>query len=123
MNEELTAKEVMEIVEEIHNEHSYCVNCPFEEEFGDRFSKVIEICKKWKANHAEIKSEWVHVCRIIEDTGNIKRCVYEQDIEEDEILPFDTYDKIAEDILKEYCKNHEGNFFATVERICRKVVR
>lgn len=132
MSEELTAKEALQITAEICKENA-CNTCPFtflkgsgnscRSGIAENADKTIEICKEWKVNHAEIETEWVHVCRVIEDTGNSKRCVYEKDIDEDEILPFDTYDKIAEDILKEYIRNHEGNFFAVVERICRKAVR
>lgn len=131
MNEELTAKEVLQITWEICAS-SNCKECPFDAimekselcRYGiaKHADEVVEICKKWKSDHTEIKTEWVHVCRIIEDKGYSKRCVYEEEIDEYEILPFDTYDKIAEDTLKEYMKNHEGNFFVTVERLCRRVV-
>lgn len=132
MNEELTAKEVLQITAEICKENS-CITCPFASLKGsdgtcrngiaEHTDEVIEMCKKWKANHAETKTEWVHVCRIIEDKGCSKRCVYEEEIDEDEILPFGAYDAIAERTLKEYMKKHEGNFFAVVERLCRRVVR
>lgn len=69
------------------------------------------------------QSEEENLCRIVEDKGCSKRCVYEQEFDEDEALPFDTYDAVAEKILKEYMEKHEGNFFAVVERLCRKVVR
>lgn len=132
MNEELTAKEILQILGEICDEHKCYKNCPFAEEFGDycdhktfgeNFEKVIEICKEWKANHSGFETEWAHVCKIIKDAGHKKECVYEKEIDEDEILPFSTYDGIAEKILKKYCANHNGNFFATVERICRRVVK
>lgn len=125
MNEELTAKEALQIMAEICEESS-CNTCPLNfghntcrDGIAKHTDKTIEICKKWKVNHAEIETEWVHACRIIEDLGDSKRCVYEQDIEEDDVLPFSLYDEIAEKILKKYCKNHEGNFFATVEWLCR----
>lgn len=128
MNEELTAKEVLQIIREIC-ESSNCKECPFDAimerselcRYGiaKHADEVIEICKKWKSDHTEFKTEWVHVCRIIEDTGNSKRCVYEQEIGEDEILPFGAYDAIVERTLKEYIKKHEGNFFAVVDRLCR----
>lgn len=129
MNESLTAKEVLQITDDICKEN-LCNTCPLDFShptcrggIAKRADEAVEICKKWKANHAEVETEWVHVCRIIKDTGHKKECVYEEDIDEDEILPFGLYDSIAEKILKEYCKKHEGNFFVTVERICRKAVR
>lgn len=126
MSEELTAKEVLQIVAEIcKNSHCKICKLNFHEEVLCRFEiaehadEVVEICKKWKADHAPIETEWVHVCRIIEDTGNSKRCVYEEEIDEDEILPFGNCELNAERILKEYFKKHKGRFFATIERICR----
>ena len=131
MSEELTAKEVLQITEEICKENT-CNTCPFallkwsgnscRSGIAENADKTIEICKEWKANHTPIEVEWVHVCRIIEDKGCSKRCVYEQEIDEDEILPFGAYDAIAERTLKEYMEKHEGEFFAVIERLCRKVV-
>lgn len=132
MSEELTAKEALQITAEICKENA-CNTCPFtflkgegntcRNGIAEHADEAIEICKKWKADHTPIEVEWVHVCRVIEDTGNSKRCVYEQEIDEDEILPFGAYDAIAERTLKEYMKKHEGEFFAVVERLCRRVVR
>lgn len=131
MSEELTTKEALQITAEICKENA-CNTCPFtflngkgntcRNGIAEHADEVIEICKKWKANHTPIEVEWAHVCRIIEDKGCSKRCVYEQEIDEDEILPFGAYDAIAERTLKEYMKKHKGNFFAVIERLCRKVV-
>lgn len=135
MNGELTVKEMLKIMGDICNANpgiTRCQSCPFKkrEKYLCHFEsmrlntdEVIKICKKWKSEHEQIEVEWVHVYKIIEDTGNSKRCVYEKEIDKDEIFPFALCDSAAEEILKEYCKNHEGNFFATVERICRKAVR
>lgn len=130
MSEELTAKEVLQIVAEICK-NSHCKICKLNFhgealcrfEIAEHADEVVEICKKWKSEHPPIETEWVHVCRIIEDTGSSKRFVYEEEIEEDDILPFETYDKMAEEVLKKYIKSHEGDFFVVVERLCRKVVR
>lgn len=127
MNEELTAKEVFEIIQGMCEERSGV--CDFglfkakpnvHTDGRTSAEEALEICKKWKAGHTPLEVEWVYICRIIEDTGNEKRCVYEKDIDKGEILPFGLYGSIAEEILKEYCKSREGYFFATVERICRK---
>lgn len=135
MSEELTAKEVLQITGQICKE-SKCHKCPLEKftknentcriSIAEHADEVIEICKQWKKNHTQFEVEWVHICRIIEGEGNEKRCVYEKEIGEDDILPFDSYDGAAEKILKEYYAepgNHALNLYAIVERICRKVVR
>lgn len=132
MSEELTAKEALETIQNICTSAKSCDTCELGRSdfcyrdtgtIGVHADEIIEICKQRKINHANIETEWIHVCRIIEDKGNSKHCVYEEEIDEYEILPFDTYDKIAEEVLEEYAKNHEGNFFATVERLCRRVVK
>lgn len=128
MSEELTAKEALQITAEICKENA-CNTCSFDflkgsdgtcrNGMAEHADEVVEICKKRKANHASVEIEWAHVCRIIDGTGSFNRCVYKKEIEDDDVLPFDTRDSVAERILKEYCKNHKGIFFALVERICR----
>ena len=46
--------------------------------------KVVEILKQWKKDHEkkEIEVELAYVVRVIEDTGKVKRCVYEEDVTE-----------------------------------------
>lgn len=129
MGEELTAKEALEIIGEICGCHDTCAECPFGKFMHKRgrchFSicknvqESIKICKQWKAEHAPIETEWRYICRIIKDTGSRKECVYEEDITESENrLPFGNWDCAAENVLKEYCKNHKGRFFATIEHVC-----
>lgn len=61
----------------------------------------------------------VDICRIIEVQDNGKKvCVHEEDIMDSE-LPFGYEDCAAELILKKYMKSHDGNYFATVEHVCR----
>lgn len=131
MNEELTAKEVLEIIQRMCEERSaVCDFGLFKAKINAHTNgrtsaeEALEICKEWKADHMPIETEWVYICRIIEDFDNKKQCVHEAQIEAD--MPFadyDQYERGAEEILKQYCRNHEGNFFAVVERLCRKAVR
>ena len=64
----------------------------------------------------ELETEWVYVVRIIKvyDNGK-KECVHEVVCN----IEFSDMDKVAEAELKHYCSEHEGNFFATLEHICR----
>lgn len=78
--------------------------------------KVLEIIKQWKKDHEkkEVEVEFVDVIRIIEDTGDIKRCVHEERIDVEFV-------KISADIkrvLKDWCKDHDGEFFAVMESRC-----
>ena len=49
---------------------------------------------------------------MIEDTGKVKRCVYEEDVTE-------VKEEAMKRVLEEYCKEHEGKFFTVYEEICR----
>lgn len=122
---ELSAKEVLETLSEICDIHN-CTGCSLKNccptsSKGANYSDAIEICTKWREEHPkeenkELETEWVYVVRIIKvhDNGK-KECVME--IEEGESRD-GIEDKIEHD-LKLYIKNHKGNFFATLEHICR----
>lgn len=76
--------------------------------------KVVEVLKRWKADHEKkpIETEFACVVRVIEDTGKVKRCVYEEDVTE-------VKEEAMKRVLEEYCKEHEGKFFTVYEEICR----
>lgn len=130
MGEELTAREVLGIIGEICKIHPYCNECPFLEirrwngnchqALAANVDEVVKICRKWKIEHTTIEIEWAYICRIIQEENGIKKCVYEEDVtEREDELPFEGKESAAESLLKKYCKNHKGKFFATVEHICR----
>lgn len=127
-SKELGAEEVLGIIGEMC-ECGKCCDCPLEkirepfknchQSIARNPKKVIKICKQWKADHAPIETEWAYICRIIEDKGDSKKCVYEEDITVKGTNPFDSNQKTADDVLKEYCKTYKGKFFAVVEHVCR----
>ena len=50
---------------------------------------------------------------MIEDTDDVKRCVYEESI------PYgEDWEDAQVRVLKEYCKKHDGEFFAVLESRC-----
>ena len=53
---------------------------------------------------------------MIEDLGDSKRCVYEEDVTG---VKDETFKMTMKRILEEYCKEHEGKFFTVHEEICR----
>lgn len=73
--------------------------------------KVVEVLKHWKADHEKkpIETEFIYIVRIIED----KQCVHEEEI------VGESEDEAQERVLKKYCEDHEGKFYAVAERICR----
>lgn len=78
--------------------------------------RVVEILKQYKKNHEKkpIEMESVGIVRVIECTGDIKKCVYEEELTERE-NPLDAKERV----LKEYCQKHAGKFFTVFESICR----
>lgn len=78
--------------------------------------RYIEVLKQYKKDHEEkpIETESVGIVRVIEGAGNIKKCVYEEELTERE-NPMDAKERV----LKEYCQKHDGKFFTVFESICR----
>lgn len=121
--DELTAEEATKILGEICCGNELCGGCPIQKAKGkmscqnfrrDKPEEVLEILKQWKKEHEkkEIEVELAYVVRVIEDTGKVKRCVYEEDVTE-------VKEEAMKRVLKEYCKEHEGKFFTVYEEICR----
>lgn len=126
LDEELTAEEAIKIQAEMCKS-IMCKDCAIDKlrydshcecaEFRSKNpDKVLEIIKQWKKDHEkkEVEVEFVDVIRIIEDTGDIKRCVHEERIDVEFV-------KISADIkrvLKDWCKDHDGEFFAVMESRC-----
>ena len=75
----------------------------------------MEVIKQWKVDHEKkpIETEFVYIVRVIEDIGDKKRCVHEEEIDGE------FTSDACERVLKECYKNHDGTFFTVVEKICR----
>lgn len=124
VEEELTAEEAIKIQAEMCRS-VMCKDCTINKFWYDtRYGcceyrsknpdKVLKILKQWKKDHEkkEIEVELAYVVRVIEDLGYTKKCVYEEDVTE-------VKDEAMKRVLKEYCKEHEGKFFAVYEEMCR----
>lgn len=126
--EELTAEEAIRIQAEMCSVttcndceinklrgDSHCGCAVFRSEYPD---KVVEALKQWKKDHEkkEVEVEFACVVRVIEDTGEEKRCVHEENVTETQD---ETFKMKMKRILEEYCKEHEGKFFTVYEEICR----
>lgn len=126
--EELTAEEAIRIQAEMCSVttcndceinklrgDSHCECAVFRSEYPD---KVVEVLKQWKKDHGkkEVEVEFACVVRVIEDTGEEKRCVHEENVTETQD---ETFKMKMKRILEEYCKEHEGKFFTVYEEICR----
>lgn len=124
VEEELTAEEAIKIQAEMCRgimckdcaigKLRYDSHCECSEYRSKNPDKVLEILKQWKKDHEkkEIEVELAYVVRVIEDTGKVKRCVYEEDVTE-------VKGEAMKMVLKEYCKEHEGKFITVYEEVCR----
>ncbi len=121
--EEMSAIEALEIFSEICMKQYTCFKCPIQcidrkktcVSIGrENPTEVVKVLEQWKADHEKkpIETEFACVVRVIEDTGKGKRCVYEEDVTE-------VKEEAMKRVLEEYCKEHEGKFFAVYEEICR----
>lgn len=132
---EMTADELLNILNEIiHCGVRRCDECPLAENGetlctddagGVKISnpdKLISICQQWKSDHEkkEPEIETVDICRIIEiqPDGN-KRCVHEEDISDGELMYSGDAVENCRYILKNYCKEHDGEFIAVHEVVSR----
>lgn len=125
--EEMSAIEALEILSEICMEQYTCDECPIRcidrQETcvsirRENPTEVVKVLEQWKADHEKkpIETEFAYVVRVIEDTGKVKRCVYEEDVTEEK---GEKIGIVMKRVLEEYCKEHEGKFLTVYEEICR----
>lgn len=125
VEDELTVEEAIKILGEICCENKCYNGCPIGKVRGkmscyffqrDKPKEVLEILKQYKKDREkkEVETESVGIVRVIEGTGDIKKCVYEEELTERE-NPMDAKERV----LKEYCQKHAGKFFTVFESICR----
>lgn len=124
---ELTAEEVVDWLMKHYCDGKYKEAFGIDYEFSQlrivmKPEKIVRKIEQWKADHEkkEPELEWVDICRIIETLPDgRKRCVYEEEIKPE--LPYGGDEKEeVEEVLKRYCKEHKGDFFAVHEVVCRE---
>ena len=104
--EELTAEEAIRIQAEMCSVTT-CNDCEINKLRGDSHCG----CAVFRSEYPDKV-----VVRVIEDTGEEKRCVHEENVTETQD---ETFKMKMKRILEEYCKEHEGKFFTVYEEICR----
>ena len=126
---ELTAEEAIKIFGEICK--GSCQACPLyavepyeacENLCYENPEKIVEILAQWKYEHEkkEPEIETVDICRIIEiQPDGKKRCVHEEDISDGELMYSGDAVENCRYILKNYCKEHDGEFIAVHEVVSR----
>jgi hypothetical protein len=123
VEDELTAEEATKILGEICCENELCGGCPIGEAKGkmtcqnfqrDKTEEVLEILKQWKKDHEkkDVETEFTWCVLIIEADTHILK--HEEKVE--------TYIKSVDakkaEILKKYCSEHDGKYYAISERRC-----
>ena len=129
VEEKLTAEEAIKLSVELCS-NTICDQCPvlkLRRKYGndgcfnakrEHVEEYLEILKQWKADREkkEVETEFACIVRVIEDLGDSKRCVYEEDVTG---VKDETFKMTMKRILEEYCKDHEGKFSTVYEEICR----
>ena len=130
---ELSAEEALLAYDQMCRENYCCNDCPIYGILGrecthkmdGHITEIMDAIKKWKSDHdkkePEIETEWFWQGRIfkVEKDGSYYQikdgtgfydtgCEYQESAEE-----------YMNEILKEYCKTHDGKFIAVVDHVCR----
>lgn len=123
----LTAEEVIEWILKHYDDGEYKnafgMDCSYSV-LRDKYApeEIVRLIEQWKFSHEkkEPEIETVDICRIIEiQSDGYKRCVHEEDISLDAESSYGGGQAAVEEILKHYCMEHEGRFFAEHEVISR----
>lgn len=129
--------EMLEPVEEMSTEEaiklsgkmcssSACYECPVfksREKYGEMcnvFKKehaeeYLEILKQWKADHEKkpIETEFIWYLLVVEEKTHIVKYEKPLKIERER-----TTDEQKEELLREWCSEHDGKYYVTTERRC-----
>lgn len=119
--EELTAEELAKTIGNICEVHNECKECPFRDVDGEDYcvirmgknaDKTLKIAKQWKADHEKkpIETENVVYIVVMDEKRNV---VYEEKTNK-EIAAATQKDEV----LKKYCEEHDGKYYAIAERRC-----
>lgn len=123
--EEMSAEEAIKLSEKMCSS-SACYECPvfksrkkygemcnvFKKEHAEEY---LEILKQWKADHEKkpIETEFIWYLLVVEEKTHIVK--YEKPIK---IERERTTDEQKEELLREWCSEHDGKYYVTTERRC-----
>lgn len=121
--EEMSAVEALEILSEICMKQVTCYKCPIQcidrqktcvSIRRENPTEVVKVLEQWKQDHEKkpIETEFAWYVQIIEaDTHTLK---HEEKVETD----IKSMDAQKAEILKKYCSEHDGKYYAISERRC-----
>lgn len=118
--EEMSAEELMKILGNIckgracdeYPVHDIQTNRACVIGIGENFDEAVKIAKQWKADHEKkpIETENVMYIVVMDEKRNV---VYEEKTNETVITS-----TMKEEVLKKYCTEHDGKYYAISERRC-----
>lgn len=122
--DELTAEEATKILGEICCENQCFDGCPIKKAKGkmpcqnflrDKPEEVLEILKQWKADHEKkpIETELGWYMLVVEEKTHIVKCEKPLKLKRER-----TMDEQKEELLREWCSEHDGKYYVTTERRC-----
>ena len=124
-DEELTAEEAIRIQAEMCSS-VMCKDCAIDKlrydshyecsEFRSKNpDKVVEVLKQWKADHEKkpIETEFIWYLLVVEEKTHIVKYEKPLKIERER-----TTDEQKEELLREWCSEHDGKYYVTTERRC-----
>ena len=125
LEEELTAEETIKVLADMcargckvcelgklvkESKYSFCSG--YRREHPD---EVVEILKQWKKDHEEkpIETEFIWYLLVVEEKTHIVKYEKPLKIERER-----TTDEQKEELLREWCSEHDGKYYVTAERRC-----
>lgn len=122
--EEISAEELVKIIGNICEVHNECGKCPFLEVRGEEYcvigmgknaDKTLKIAEQWKADHEKkpIETEFIWYLLVVEEKTHIVKYEKPLKIERER-----TTDEQKEELLREWCSEHDGKYYVTTERRC-----
>lgn len=123
--EEMSAEEAIRIQAEMCRS-TMCKDCAIDKlrydshyecsEFRSKNpDKVLEIIKQWKKDHEKkpIETEFIWYLLVVEEKTHIVKYEKPLKIERER-----TTDEQKEELLREWCSEHDGKYYVTTERRC-----
>ena len=114
----------MKIISNICEVHNECEKCPLFEVKGEEYcvigigknaDKTLKIAKQWKADHEKkpIETEFGWYMLVVEEKTHIVKCEKPLKLKRER-----TMDEQKEELLREWCSEHDGKYYVTTERRC-----
>lgn len=121
--EEMSAEEAIRTFGEVCKDTD-CWHCPIKEIDKEhsctdikinRPEEIVKILKQWKADREKkpIETEFIWYLLVVEEKTHIVKCEKPLKFERER-----TTDEQKEELLREWCSEHDGKYYVTTERRC-----